>query len=375
MSEIPTVTGVIWPDIHLSRSGSADCVSGIVSVTTATTKNLELHLPSPLNQSQVTQIILDFATSGSTYIQSISTGTQNVTGTYEIGATLCVPINRTSNHLVQFLTHGLGFDRSYWDFASGYSYVDAALTNGHAVFLYDRLGVGLSSKPDPVNLVQAGLQLEIANALICKLRAGELENTTFSTVVGVGHSFGSVLTQAVTSTYPRSLDAAILTGYSLNSTGFPLFLTGVNLAIASEARPYQFSGSQNGYTVASTAISNQIGFFHAPGFDPAIVSLADSTKGTIAVGELLSTSAIVGPALEFNGTVAIVNGIDDLPFCNGNCSSPGNLLGQVKQLYPRVSNDSFVTSLVPNTGHAISLHYSAGAVYESVQALLIAKGL
>ena len=169
--------------------------------------------------------------------------------------------------------------------------MDVAAQYNHATFFYDRLGVGASSKPDPIKIVQSPLEVEIANTLALKLRQGAFSGLKFSKVIGTGHSFGSIITQAITAQYPSTLDAAILTGFSTNSTGMPPFLQGLNLAIASQNNPYRFADLNNGYIVSSSAISNQIGFFRAPNFDPAVLNLAEATKGTVTFGELLSTMA------------------------------------------------------------------------------------
>lgn len=90
------------------------------------------------------------------------------------------------------------------DFAPGYSYVDVATQYNYATFFYDRLGVGESSKPDFLT-VQAPLEVEIANNLAKMLREGHFSKKSFSTVVATGHSFGSVITQAITAIYPNSI--------------------------------------------------------------------------------------------------------------------------------------------------------------------------
>lgn len=76
-------------------------------------------------------------------------------------------------------------------------------TNTFLPYSYDRLGVGKSDTPDGLNVVQAPLEVEIAHQLIQMLRAGKFGH--FSKVVGVGHSFGSIITQAITSQYPADL--------------------------------------------------------------------------------------------------------------------------------------------------------------------------
>ena len=232
-------------------------------------------------------------------------------------------------------------------------------------FFYDRLGVGKSSTPDAINIVQAPYEVEILQSLTSMLRAGYFSNSTFSTVIGVGHSFGSVLTEAVTAKYPNSFNTAILTGFSINSTGQAIFTQGLNLAIASQNAPYRFTGLSNGYLVSSSAISNQIAFLHAQDFDSAILNLAEATKGTVTFGELFTTTSVVTPALNFTGNVAVVNGAEDLPFCTGNCSYPTNLAQQALQLWPRASRKG--DYLAPLTGHGLNLHYSAVAAYHYIQ--------
>jgi pimeloyl-ACP methyl ester carboxylesterase len=125
-------------------------------------------------------------------------GKHTVSGTYSISSKLCFPTSASPNSsLIQILTHGVGFDKSYWGFfSSEYSYQDAAALADCTTFSYDRLGIGASSHPDPIQDVQAPLEIAIAHQLIQKLRSGTIASTSFSHIVGVGHSLGSELTNA-----------------------------------------------------------------------------------------------------------------------------------------------------------------------------------
>ncbi|KAF2438587.1 hypothetical protein P171DRAFT_164342 [Karstenula rhodostoma CBS 690.94] len=362
----PNTSGFDNTTIQTSRGGLAVCVSGTVSVEASTSQNLKFNFELPQNQSQVTNVFLRLLSNPSPFAQELVGGTQSVNGAYEIGATLCTPANNTTPDQVQLLTHGIGFDRYYWDFAPGYSYVDVAAQYGHATFLYDRLGVGKSTKADPLNVVQAALQVEIANVLAQKLRDGAFSDHAFSTVIGTGHSFGSIITQAVTSQYPKVIDAAILTGYSVDTTAAAPFQLGSNLAIASQNQPYRFGALNNGYLVVGSAIALEIGFFRAPGFDPEILSLAEATKGTATFGEFFSISAVTKPAANWTKPVAVVNGNEDLPFCFGNCSVPVNKAEAVfPVLYPQTKTTG--AYLVKDTGHGQNLHYSAVEAYHYIQ--------
>ncbi|KAL5381160.1 hypothetical protein DPSP01_007414 [Paraphaeosphaeria sporulosa] len=361
-----STSGFDNPTIQPARGGLAVCVSGTVSVEASTSRNLKFTFELPQNQSQVTNTFLKLLSNPSPFAQELVGGTQSVSGTYEIGVTLCTPANNTTPDQVQLLTHGIGFDRYYWDFAPGYSYVDVAAQYGHATLLYDRLGVGKSTKADPLNVVQAALEVEIANILAQKLRAGAFSSHAFSTVIGTGHSFGSIITQAVTSQYPQAIDAAILTGFSANSTGVAPFTLALNLAIASQNQPYRFGALNNGYLVDGSATASEICFFHAPGFDPEILSLAEATKGTATFGEFFSISAVTRPAANWTKPVAVINGDEDLAFCFGNCSAPVNKAEAVfPLLYPRAKTTG--AYLARNTGHGLNLHYSAMEAYHYIQ--------
>jgi pimeloyl-ACP methyl ester carboxylesterase len=262
----PQSAGFNTPIFYMSKGGQASCVAGYVPVTASTNDNINLDVSLPKNQSQVTEFFVASYSAGSTVAKDINKGKANVFGTWNIYATLCTPKGNPKPNGVQLLTHGVGFDNSYWDFAEGYSYIDVAAKYGYASFSYDRLGVGKSEKPDPVKIIQAPLEVEIAHSLASSLRAGTFGDVKFQKVVGVGHSFGSIISNAVTKQYPSALDAAILTGYSTDLSSQPLFLQALNLALANENQPLRFGALNNGFLVSDTAISNQIGFLKAPGF-------------------------------------------------------------------------------------------------------------
>jgi hypothetical protein len=124
--------------------------------------NTMLKFDLPANQSQVTETIVEFLRKSSdllllmiarglqergceetpTNIKEVNAAlpsqvmgpTQNISGTYPISTKLCWPATTSSpsNTTIQLLTHGVGFDKSYWDFYSpSYSYQDAAARAGY----------------------------------------------------------------------------------------------------------------------------------------------------------------------------------------------------------------------------------------------------
>ncbi|KAL9114738.1 MAG: hypothetical protein Q9227_001417 [Pyrenula ochraceoflavens] len=354
------------PSVQSSVGGHATCISGMVDVR-ASANNTRIKLEEPANQTAVTELVVEALQINST-IGTRLIGSQNhVSGTYEIYSQLCFPSNTGTINAttIQFLIHGIGFDRNYWNVAPGYSYIDYAAEQGYTTFSYDRLGTGLSDHPDPIQIVQIQLQLAIGHQLVQLLRTGGISNHKFEHVVGVGHSFGSLQVNGLTTQYPDDFDAAILTGFSADNSGMPVAFAGTDLTIASQNQPLRFSGLSNGYLTSAAIEGNQFFFFRAPEFDPAVLDLAESVKQTISLGEFLTT-AVLFTAKSFTGPIDVVNGENDLPNCFGNCLLPVNKAAAVKAaLYPAASNESS-WYLAPHTGHGLNFHYTANAAYEHI---------
>lgn len=255
-----------------STGGGAVCITGNVQVTTFTNSNVYLRIPEPANQTVVTEGVVQYLQVNNTGLAVVvNGGPSTVTGTYKINAKLCFPNGWSpskSSKTIQFLIHGFGFDKSYWDFAKGYSFVDIAAAAGYPTFSYDRLGVGLSDHPDPIQVVQTPLQIEIAHTLIQSLRDGKFAGQKFDRVVGVGHAFGSIQVVGVTDIYPKDFDAVVLTGFTLRYNDISLAVAGLGSAIASQNQPSRFASLSNGYLVTDTLISNQFVNARFPHFDP-----------------------------------------------------------------------------------------------------------
>lgn len=118
-----------------------------------------------------------------------------------------------------------------------YSYVRAAADAGFTTFRYDRLGTGLSEKPQDAykyatscfilrhvlqlklllsSVVQAATDLAILTEIAQMLRGGQIGGQAYSNILGVGHSYGSTQLQALTATAPTAVDSVILQGFSTN---------------------------------------------------------------------------------------------------------------------------------------------------------------
>lgn len=271
-------------------------------------------------------------------------------------------------------TDGVGFDKSYWDFYSAqYSYQDAAAQAGYTTFSYDRLGVGLSDHPDPIQVVQAPLEIEIAHQLTQMLRAGSISKTTFKNVIAVGHSLGSIITNGVTAAYPKDFDAIVLTGFSIDAAGQPNFFSALDVVIARENQPWRFPTLPNGYIIVQSQVGNQFAFFRLPNFDNNVLVAATNAKQGLTFGEIFTLGSAVKPAPSFTGPVDVVTGENDQPFCQSNCLSPTNkLLAVQPALYPNAKASS--TYVAPGVGHGLNLHYGALQAYQQIFGFISSNG-
>ncbi|KAK5129048.1 hypothetical protein LTR85_000381 [Meristemomyces frigidus] len=361
------------PIIESSAGGKALCISGMIDVTVSAT-NILMKSQEPANDIAVTELLVETFQINSTVSEKLVGGPNSVNGTFGIYSKLCFPVGGSINATtVHFTIHGAGFGREYWDFAPGYSYVDFAAEQGYTTFSYDRLGSAQSDHPDPIQIVQLNIQVSIAHELIQSLRTGGISDTAFEHVVGVGHSLGSFQTVGITTRYPDDLDAAVLTGFSPSLAGIPVAFAGVNLAPAAGSQPLRFSSLANGYLSSGDIHGTQFFFFRAPGFDPALLDLAEMNKQTVTVGEFLTIAKPV--VTNFTGPIDVVNGESDFPNCSGNCSLPYNLAAAVKDaFYPLASNGSS-WYLAPLSGHGLNLHYSAPGAYEHILDFVKRNGL
>jgi pimeloyl-ACP methyl ester carboxylesterase len=184
----------------------------------------------------------------------------NISLAFEIGATYCFPkdaAKKTST--VQLLTHGLGFDRNYWNLsAPAESYVASASVSGYATLAYDRFGCGLSSRPDPYNIIQAPVELAVLATLMQLLRSGKLSPKipVPGKVVHVGHSYGSQLSNALVSAQPKLSDGLVLTGYSLDATYQSWFLQSTGFHLAKDNIPAKFTNASTGFVTWGDKVAN-----------------------------------------------------------------------------------------------------------------------
>lgn len=125
--------------------------------------------------------------------------------------------------IVQVLVHGATYDHRYWDAApngmAGYSYARSMAARCYSVLAIDRLGAGASSRPDGDLLGVANDASSIAQVLQALRQLSNPMGRGFTTIVLVGHSFGTYSSTYALGTYENLADAFVATGW-VNSSGF-----------------------------------------------------------------------------------------------------------------------------------------------------------
>lgn len=213
---------------------------------------------------------------------------------------------------MQLLTHGIGFDRTYWDVSIqdyNYSYVARATDHyGFSTFAWDRLGIAQSQHGEALNEIQSSLEIAALYALTKQLRGGKIPGVgcSFNKVVHVGHSFGSIQSYSLAVLHPEVTDGLVLTGFSQANQFVPYFGLGGNFVLAKGVA--QFSNYPDGYLAAGDVSAVHTNFFSPGSFEPELLQLGFSSGQPVTVGELLTIGAQTSAPNPLTGPVLIITG-------------------------------------------------------------------
>ncbi|KAM0206416.1 hypothetical protein ACHAPA_003612 [Fusarium lateritium] len=358
----------------LVATASARKCTNITVPVSLTSENAVFDLKTPLTKIDVASFSVNLARQDPPFPMQVQKGLKNITGNYELAATYCEPDAGPGEEL-QILTHGIGFDRSYWDFpynGYNYSYVARAVDeHGYSTLTWDRLGVGASSKGDPLNEIQAFIEIAAAKALTTKAREGSIPGVScaYSKTIHIGHSFGSVISYALANESPELTDAIVLTGFSQSPAYMSLFVVSNNfIPITDTPLAAQYPA---GYIATQSTVGVQINFFAEGDFDPQLLDVAYQTAQPVTPGELLTIGTPAGKNNSYTGPVQIVTGERDVPFCGDNCYSTvsagvelPSLLDLSRNFFTKASR--FNTTVIPGAGHGLNFGYSHTLTYDAI---------
>lgn len=233
-------------------------------------------------------------------------------------------------HLNPFCISITNNTHRYWDVEVNpgvYSYTQAALSAGYSIFIYDRLGTGLSDKPDAYDIVQTSVQVDILRALTTFARSGQLLNSTYTRristsgnvahikddwkptkVIHVGHSLGSIITASLLSQTGGISDGAILTGFLFNTQMGGASPATWGFEYARENDPHKFGDRGSGYVVQARRSNVQSSFFKKGKFEPGLLDYAYEIRQPNTVTEFLSIGEVLAnltPNTAFTGPIQV----------------------------------------------------------------------
>jgi len=340
-------------------------------------RNAKFNLEPLLTDVDVTNFYLRLARQGGNLMAELQDGYHDVEGDYKLAATYCEP-DDGPGHALQIMTHGVGFDRSYWDLPAQrhkYSYVDRAVDDhGYSTLTWDRLGIGASSKTkDTVNELQIALEIEALRALteIAAVGGKLTRNHAYGkSIVHMGHSFGSAMTYDLVNKYPDISSGIVLTGFSQVPDYMGLFALAGNFSPV-RSIPGLRLRYPAGYVGAGSERAVQINFFGPGDFDPKILDYMYKNGQPNTPGEILTVGSGGGVPNQFKGPAMIITGDRDVPFCGGDCMSTiaikgnaPNLIENSKPMFPEAS--VFNATVVPEAGHGLFLGYSGFGAMDSI---------
>ncbi|MGW4242969.1 alpha/beta hydrolase [Nocardia sp. NPDC004722] len=282
---------------------------------------------------------------------------------YAVYGNLCDPGSGPSATL-QVLVHGLVYDHFYWDppeFGGRYSYVRHAAAAGYSTLAIDRIGSGRSGHPAALD-VTALSNADVVHQIVQAARRGDVVHS-WSRIVTVGHSFGTVVTEIEAASY-RDVDGIIGTSW-VNVPGLV-----PSAALMSWHEPVDSAGGEPLPPGYLTMRSGGLAVFHQPGnVDPGMLAADDRRRGTDTVGEVATpTSVTVVQAMNPIGVPALlVLGEDDFLFCTPPEHQPCDAASvrESQRMY-------FTAQAVPSTyvqrgaGHSIAHELNAADGFDAM---------
>jgi pimeloyl-ACP methyl ester carboxylesterase len=287
--------------------------------------------------------------------------------TLTVAGTLCTPRRWARGaRTVDVLVHGGMYNRKYWDWPlqpERYSYVARTLAAGRATLTYDRFGAGDSDRPYSLRASFAS-DVDALHGLVQWLRP------QYGQVHVVGHSLGSVVAIHEAGAF-RDVDRLVITGLT-HGHGLGFLTLPVRLLPA--ILDQQFQGRTGPLDVGYlTTLPGQRGpLFYSSSADPAVIASDEANKDVMTDAQTVGaiTSLTLPPPLniadQITAPVLLIVGKKDLPFCNVDvdCTDDARLRAHELPYFARSAG--LTTRTVPDTGHDLALHPSAGQSFAAI---------
>lgn len=286
---------------------------------------------------------------------------------------LCVP-DGADPTAVQLLVHGGNYTHEYWDWPldqDTYSYVNQAVEAGYATFNVDRLGAGESTRPlSALMTLDAGA--EALHDVITQLRAGQIGERSFDTVIWVGHSFGSAYAWKEATMY-TDVDAFVITGllHEISAVKFAPKLA--NFGPAMLDPKYLGTILDPGYLTSMPGTRDDM-FYYPPNADPDVIALDEKTKDMTSALEfadgvpqvVLPLPPVVYSRQIEVPTVVVIGQYDNMwcgPPAGVECTTVALQAHEEPYYSPEAD---LVVKVVPDSGHNLALHYNASVAADEI---------
>lgn len=215
------------------------------------------------------------------------------------------------------------------------------------------------------------MQIPVLSSLVSFVRSGFLSDTPKSVVL-IGHSFGSFLSNALVAVEPTAVDGVIMTGYNLQGYNSQIVLEAFAPRVANLQSP-KFAAFDPGYITTRDVFSNINNYFKAPAYEHDVAVFSESTKQPFTISEFTS----LGPsylnlnATAYRGAALVISGEYDFIVCGGYC--PSELEASFAPLFSGAEN--FETYIQPLAGHGLNFAINATGAYGVIFKYLASNGL
>ena len=284
-----------------------------------------------------------------------------------VSGILCTPATWADGpYEVDVLLHGATYNKTYWDFPVGSqgSYVADTLAAGRATFAYDAVGSGKSSRP-PGALVTIDSGAFVLHQIVGWLRGAQ----GYTQVNGISHSLGSATLIDEAGNW-SDINRVVITGF-LHRASLAAFLHAGSFYPA--MLDPEFPGLLDP-TYLTTRPDTRGSLFYNATADPAVIAYDEAHKDLVSAAQIadagaaLEAPAALSISTHITAPVLSVVGDQDALICAQpslfDCSSNASITANEAAFYPGAA--SLMVLSIPNTGHNLALHPSAGASFADI---------
>lgn len=181
---------------------------------------------------------------------------------------------------------------------------------------YDRIGVGSSSKVDPLTDAQFEVEVAVLNSLNTYAR----QTLGATKVAYIGHSYGAYISAQSAAFHGPAIDALVLTGFSGTFDYFGPFIAGTGFRVAKIQDPERWGNLDPGYLTPSDLYAETYIYYSDPYFEHHVAEWSyDVASEPFAVGELPSLLATTIAYWNITAPTLLLQGQYDVSACGGNC--------------------------------------------------------